>query len=233
MNIELDYLDDETWIRTYNNDCFTVFPQIEAGSVDLVLTDPPYGITGLAWDVVPDLDKLFTETRRVLKPDGIAVMTANQPFTTQLILAGRKYFSRWYCRVWVKSRNSNPRQVKLRPLPIHEDVIIFYNSLGTYNPQNWTKGDYSYEEMRYPTSVMYHDSIRAPHPTQKPVSLFEDLIRTYSNEGDHILDPFMGSGTTGVAAFNTCRSFIGVEKEKIYFDMCTNRLCRGDEHATE
>lgn len=225
----------------------TSIMRIPDGAIDLILTDPPYGVTDCEWDVRPDLDFMWKEFNRVLKPNGAAVVTATQPFATDLINANRKWFR--YDLVWVKSNPVGFLNSHKMPMRQHELVLVFYRRLPTYNPQmsksaprvakalkreSRGSGVYrktlniSYEhEGHYPTSILPFNKEgggKDRHPTQKPVALFEYLIRTYSNPGEIILDPFMGSGTTAVAALNTMRKYIGFEKYDNYYKSAIERI---------
>lgn len=245
--------------RLILGDCLEVLPTLEAGSIDLVCADPPYGTTACKWDTVIPLEPLWRELRRVLKPRRAVVLNACQPFTTTLIGSNRKWFK--YAWVWLKSQPGDPMNAKNRPLRAHEDVCVF--SEGTtanrsprrmkYNPQelrpcrkqkgNWYRlaGDDSFKPRRpsheptylseftnYPTTVLYFPQDRKAegrvHPTQKPVALLEYLVRTYSDEGDTVLDFCMGSGTTGVACLRAGRKFVGIEKDADYFALARRRL---------
>jgi site-specific DNA-methyltransferase (adenine-specific) len=225
-------------------DCYELMKGIPDGSIDLVLTDPPYNTTACEWDKQPiDLPDLWKHFKRVLKPKGAVVMTGSQPFTTDLILSNRKWFG--YCLVWEKQRPTGFLSAKNKPLKSHEDVIVFYSNKTTYNPQglrptfanNGRKnkggavfgegiGKQSIQEIgNYPRSVVSFDvGNDYLHPTQKPVELFEYLIRTYSNPGETILDPFAGSGTAALAAHATGRNFICMERERKYCEIANKRL---------
>ena len=191
---------------------------------------------------------MWKEVWRVLKPNGACVLTASQPFTTTLISSSMKEFR--YTLVWEKQKGSDPLNARRKPLKSHEDVVVFYKKQPTYNPQfeigeSYTrKGDCSVkstnfnkaketgtvvnEGKRYPKSVLKFTSEGmnrgSLHPTQKPVALMEYLIRTYSNEGEIVLDFTCGSGSTGVAAVNTNRKFIGIELDENYFQIAEARI---------
>jgi site-specific DNA-methyltransferase (adenine-specific) len=231
-------------------DCYELMKDIPDGSIDLVLTDPPYNTSCLSWDQQPiDLPELWKHLKRVLKPKGAVVMTGSQPFTTDLINSNRTWFK--YCLVWEKDQPSNFLNAKQRPLSYHEDIIIF--NVFTYNPLMTYAGNFSNQPQlgkyngnvygkaigettfnpslyRYPKSIMKfnktkHNQINGGlHPTQKPFELFEYLIRTYSNPGETILDPFCGSCTTSIAAFNTGRNCISIEREEKYYKIGLERL---------
>lgn len=233
-------------MKCHNADCFDVLPALSEDSVDLVITDPPYNMTACSWDKSFDVKLWWSEIKRVCKKDANIVVFSKQPFTTLLNSSNLPMFK--YELIWCKQQATNPMCAKKRIMPIHENISVFYKKLGTYNPQmvygksNYKgfKGDKPIGEIygvkksehrdcsdgsRYPTSVLYYNNVRnAVHPTQKPVDLLEFLVKTYSNEGDVVLDPFMGSGTTGVACLNTGRSFIGVEKDEKYFNVANGRL---------
>lgn len=222
---------------------------IPDGSIDLILTDPPYGVTECPWDVRPDLGVLWVEFNRVLKKDGAAILTATQPFATELILANRRAFR--YDLVWVKSNPVGFLNARRMPLRQHELVLVFYRRLPAYHPQlvprenrprrtaairtsRATGGVYARCVPRpgqsagaYPTSVLAfakEGSGRKRHPTQKPVALFEHLIKSYSRSGETVLDPFMGSGTTAIAAIRSGRHFIGFEREEEFVRMAEGRI---------
>jgi len=234
-------------IHLMHGDCLEWMKEMPDGSVDMVLSDPPYGTTACKWDTVIDLPLMWEQLKRIIKPNGAIVMTASQPFTSALVMSNPKMFK--YCWVWNKRRPSNPMLAKKQCLKVHEDVCVFYGRLGAYNPQgvfntdgkprggvNPSKTDLGfgksakpvYKQTRsgYPKSIIEFgsDNTKNVHPTQKPVALMEYLIRTYTHEGETVLDPFMGSGTTGVACQNLNRSFIGIEMDDGYFAIAKNRI---------
>ncbi len=233
--------------------------EIEAGSVDLVLTDPPYGTTACKWDVVIPFEPMWAAVKRVLKPNGAVVLMASQPFTSALGASNLSWLR--YSWVWEKSRPTNFFHAKRRPLKGFEDVLVFYKAQSTYNPQGTSNidrtvknsgtkgrggvkinGDVSYtgqigskgvgfstfykqETTNYPRGILrFAQEASAFHPTQKPVALMEYLIRTYTNEGETVLDFTMGSGTTGVACVNMGRNFIGIERDEKYFEIAERRI---------
>lgn len=219
--------------------------EIESGSVDMILTDPPYGTTACKWDSIIPLEPMWEQLKRIIKPNGAIVMTASQPFTTTLIASNMKMFK--YCLVWEKSRSTGFLQAKFMPMKSHEDIAVFVGSgKPRYNPQkteghaptNSAKGyghsptfgnskERNYkggDTTRNPKSVLKFTSERGLHPTQKPVALMEYLIKTYTNESETVLDFAMGSGTAGVAAKNLNRSFIGIELDQGYFDIAKARI---------
>lgn len=227
-------------------DCLDIMPTIEAGSVDMVLADLPYGTTACKWDSVIPFEPLWREYRRICKPTAAIVLTARQPFTSLLISSNLDDFR--YSWVWHKGRPSNPLLAKRQPLRVHEDIAVFSTSAHGYYPQGLQAAtgprggtrpskseiieggrlvkEYRQEFFGYPKTIIDfpQDNSRNVHPTQKPVALMEYLIRTYTNEGDTVLDNTMGSGTTGVACANTGRKFIGIERDPTYFAIAEKRI---------
>lgn len=242
-------------------DCLERMKELENGSVDMVLTDPPYGITACKWDSVIPLDPMWKQLKRIIKPNGAIVMTASQPFTTTLIGSNMKMFK--YCWVWEKTRPSGHMHARNKPMKKHEDVCVFSDG-GTihkgesarrmnYYPQGLVRVDkISVQPSRgkkgsavvgglrpshkqtlqvpyegFPTTVLKIPSehnVGCYHPTQKPVALMEYLIKTYTNEGETVLDFTMGSGSTGVACKNLKRNFIGIELDDKYFEIAKRRI---------
>lgn len=230
-------------------DCLVEMSRIADGSVDLILCDLPYGTTACKWDTVIPFAPLWAHYRRVIKPRGAMVLTASQPFTSALVMSNPKWFRhRW---AWVRGKRvAGFLDAKHRPMRTFEDVLVFGPSRPAYNPQMvpdkrrrtgssgrmgalYGKGQQFYRVpqlntgWRYPTDVINinpDDGRLRVHPTQKPVALMEYLIRTYSNEGETVLDNCMGSGTTGVACLNTGRNFIGIEKDPDIFETAKNRI---------
>jgi site-specific DNA-methyltransferase (adenine-specific)/modification methylase len=216
-------------------------------SIDMILCDLPYGTTQNKWDSVIPLDELWKEYKRIIKDNGVIVLTSQGIFTAKLILSNEKWFK--YKLVWEKSKATNFLNAKKQPLRKHEDICVFYNKQPQYNPQmtegkpydkgvrkNQLTGSYGdfnpvhvkSEGMRYPTDVVYFKTAESEgkvyHPTQKPVALLEYLIKTYTRENELILDNCMGSGSTGVACLNTNRKFIGIEKDDNYFEIAKKRI---------
>ena len=236
----------------HNGDCIDVMKQIPSGIVDMVLADLPYGTTKCSWDVVIPFDSLWREFSRICKKDATLVFTASQPFTSLLITSNLPMFR--YCWVWNKAKAGNFASVKNQPLKIHEDIVVF-GKVNKYQPimnrgKLRTKGGYPVSresaanrgttqsvknDVYYPKSILDFSTANNTdsrlHPTQKPVSLFEYLIETYTSEGDLVLDNCMGSGTTCVACKNTKRRFIGIEKEIRYYEIARTRLEGGYSHA--
>lgn len=227
-----------------HGDCLELMGQIPDGSVDMVLADPPYGTTACKWDSIIPLKPMWKHLKRVIKPNGAIVMTASQPFTTTLIASNMAMFK--YSWVWLKNRYTGFLQSKSRPMRAHEDIVVFVDGVPTYNPQkttghiptnsargyghsptfgkckprNYKGGDTT----RFPKSLLRFDCERGLHPTQKPVPLMEYLIRTYTNEGEMVLDFAFGSLTTGVACKRTNRDFIGIELNETYFAIGKKRI---------
>jgi len=237
-------------INLIHGDCLERMKEISDGSVDMVLTDPPYGTTSCKWDSVIPFEPMWEQLKRITKKNGAIVMTASQPFTSALVMSNVKMFK--YCWVFGKSLPVGHGYAKYRPMSNHEDVTVFSNGGGktTYNPQKkprtepraYTRKSVSLSgsssmishdgETRVlggknPTTIIsFNTSVQKGkvHPTQKPVALMEYLIKTYTNEGEAVLDFTMGSGTTGVAAKNLNRCFIGIEMDETYFNIAKGRI---------
>ena len=224
-------------------DCLERMKEIDAGSVDAVIADPPYGTTACKWDAVIPLEPMWEQLKRVIKPNGAIVLFGSQPFTTALIHSNLGEFR--YTWIWDKARPSNPQLAKKQPLKSHEDVCVFYRKFPTYNPQglveipeagrkvhmpepnslgHCVRKPYVQTHTNYPKAILNIKAERGLHPTQKPVALMEYLIRTYTNEGETVLDFTMGSGTTGVACVKTKRDFIGIELDDGYFKIAEQRI---------
>ena len=239
-------------ISLMQGDCLGRMKEIESGSVDAIICDPPYGTTACKWDSVIPLEPMWEQLKRVIKPNGAIVMTASQPFTSVLVSSNLSQFRQ--IQVWDKKMPTGHLNAKKKILSRHEDIVMFSPSkFGhfTYNPIK-TKGrmrnktpkrkadDYdgraygkvkhrgdNYNDEYYPTSIVEVSNANQgnkQHPTQKPVALMEYLIKTYTNEGETVLDFTMGSGTTGVAAKNLNRKFIGIELDKEYFKIAEKRI---------
>ena len=230
--------------RIYNMDCFEGMGLIEPGSVGLVLTDPPYGTTRNNWDKMPDLDRLWIAIKSVLRTGGAAVMTSQTPFDKVLGVSNLSWLK--YEWIWKKIQATGFLNSKKAPLKQHENVLVFSAaSLDkmTYNPQgvirckqakyckSWPSSNYGNQReyisefSNYPKDLLEYgpDPIKL-HPTQKPLELMRYMVRTYSNPGDIVLDPFMGSGTTAVACAMERRNFIGFELDENYFNLANKRL---------
>lgn len=225
--------------QLYRGDCLDVMKDIPDGSVDLILTDPPYGTTACKWDSIIPLEPMWGQLKRLIKPNGAIVMTASQPFTTTLIASNMKMFK--YCWVWKKSKPTGHLNAKKQPLRTYEDVVVFYDNQCIYNPQGvkptdkvvsrTNRGNYGecskttrQTVTNYPRNIVEFPSVDGVHQTQKPVALMEYLIRTYTNDGETVLDFTMGSGTTGVACGNTGRKFIGIELDRGYYHIARKRI---------
>lgn len=234
-------------IELIEGDCMEVMRELPSGSIDMVLCDLPYGTTANKWDAVIPFEPLWREYKRLCK--GAIVLTASQPFTSALVMSNPKAFKHEW--IWIKNRGSNFANTVREPMKEHESALVFAFGKWTYNKQmqertgggldrvNYdfnlrTQSDNygvmpgvptkSLPELRVPSSWQKFNTEVGLHPTQKPVPLFEYLVKTYSNEGDTVLDNTMGSGTTGVACQLLGRSFIGIEKDPSYFDTAMNRL---------
>lgn len=217
-------------------------------SIDMILCDLPYGTTQCKWDSIIPFDKLWVQYQRIIKSNGAIVLTASQPFTSNLVMSNPKLFR--YSLVWEKSKSTGYLNSKKMPMRSHEDILVFYKNLPTYNPQMveglpYDKGTANrptevYREqkgeihvknesgLRYPRSVQYFKTAESEgkvyHPTQKPIKLMEWLIKTYSNENDIILDNCIGVGTTAIAAIKTNRKYIGIEIDEKYFNIAQRRV---------
>lgn len=245
-------------VKIYNEDCIIGMQKIPDGSVDFVLTDLPYGMTDCEFDNRIDLTKFWEEIKRVTKPNAAVALFSILPFTVDLINANRKMFR--YEWIWQKSLAVGFLNAHKMPMRIHENILIFYRKLPTYNPQ-WREGkpysrlrkklsqtrnykafndeprDYLTlsDGRRYPTDILEYNQPFCggkgdkSHPQQKPVDLLEYLIKTYTNEGEVVLDATMGSGSTGVAAVNTGRRFIGFELDEHYYNVANGRIKKAYE----
>jgi site-specific DNA-methyltransferase (adenine-specific) len=237
--------DTMSWVL-YEDDCFNVFPEIEDESVDMILCDLPYGTTACKWDTILPLDELWLEYKRVIKDKGAIVLTASQPFTSALVSSNYEMFK--YSWIWDKKKPSSALHCNISPLKKHEDVLVFginpnYQPImekaevRTDAPRIAKNGDafggnsiyrqHSNHGLKYPKSIIEISNANQSnrlHPTQKPVALFEYLIKTYTNENDLVLDNCAGSGTTGVACQNLNRNCILIEKEHDYCDIIRERM---------
>lgn len=241
-----DYINSDTII---NADCIEAMKHIKDKSIDCIVCDLPYGVTRCKWDSVIPFDKLWEQYERIIKDNGAIILFGNGIFTANLMLSNKKLWR--YNLIWEKTSPTGFLNAKRMPLRNHEDICIFYKKQPTYNPQKTTgherkvsmahhkinckkTEDYgehnltSYDSTeRYPKSVLKFKTDKqksALHPTQKPVALLEYLIKTYSNEGDLILDNTMGVGSTCIACINTNRHFIGIELDKNYFELSKKRI---------
>lgn len=241
-------------IKLYNNDCIEVMKQLisEGVTVDCIITDLPYGTTPCPWDVVIPFEDMWECINKIIKPNGAIVLFGQEPFSSLLRISNIKNYK--YDWIWKKERLTNVFQVKRRPGKVVENISVFYKKQPTYHPQktkhngplrtnkigdnagfsitqtgSGTKPiEYNDDGTRYPLQIiefnrdsMYEEKY---HPTQKPIELLEYLIKTYTDEGEIVLDFTMGSGSTGVACQNLNRNFIGIELDKNYFDIATERI---------
>ena len=233
--------------KIYNEDCLEGMKNIDSESIDMILCDLPYGTTACKWDVIIPFEKLWEQYKRIIKPNGAIVLTGSQPFTSKLVCSNLDMFR--YEWIWNKSKATLFQNCNKMPMKKHENVLVFYQKAPIYNPQfekcqPYTRNTNSLrkisgflnntmitasiinKETRHPTTVVSFDNGNQNrlHPTQKPVALFEYLIKTYTNEGDLVLDNCMGSGTTAIACMNTTRNFIGFELDKTYYEICLKRI---------
>ena len=228
-------------------DCLELMKTIPDGSVDLILTDPPYGTTACKWDSVIPFEPMWIELKRIIKSDGVIALFGAEPFSSLLRCSNIKDFK--YDWIWEKSKATGFLNSKKQPLRAHEIISVFYSKSPTYNPQmtegmaynkgirkeqtdNDVYGSFEQVEvksdgLRFPRSVQYFKTAESEggfHKTQKPVALLEYLIKTYTNENETVLDFTCGSGSTGVAAVNTNRSFIGLGLDENYFNIAEKRI---------
>ena len=229
-------------------DCLEIMKSIPSGSIDAIITDPPYGTTACKWDSVIDFDLMWEQLNRIIKPNGAIVLFGSEPFSSALRMSNIKnYKYDWY---WEKTSATNHLNAKKQPLRLYEIISVFYKKQPTYNPQGLVKGVFKnsrpskskkvegnkvYRQEReygcseygnYPKNKLHfaNPNKNSLHPTQKPVALMEYLIKTYTNEKETVLDFTMGSGSTGVAAKNLNRSFIGIEQDENYFNIAKERI---------
>lgn len=243
-----DYKNENLWLM--QGDCLERMKEIPDGSVDAVICDPPYGTTQNKWDSVINLEVMWKELWRCLKPNGVVVLCSAQPYTSVLVssqLSNYKY--EW---VWIKNLKTGPLNAKRMPMGGHESLQVFAKLPCTYNPQkrprttelkagnkkNSKTTNYGMQKEDYvdnqsdwinpDTALLHikcvHNSSGKFHPTQKPVELMEYMIKTYTNEDETVLDFTMGSGSTGVGCMNTGRKFIGIEMDEDYFEVAKNRI---------
>ena len=231
----------------YQGDCFKTLKRIEDKSIDMILCDLPYGTTACKWDTRIPLEPLWKEYKRIIKDNGAIVLTASQPFTSRLVMSNLEMFK--YELIWEKEQGTNQFLAKYQPLKKHENILVFCKQKTVYNPQ-YTEAkiknsirdknggvdkitgiklkptEYHNQGRNYPVSIIKanRELNNRYHPTQKPVALFEYLIKTYTNEGDLVLDNCIGSGTTAIACINLNRHYIGCELEKKYYDIALKRI---------
>lgn len=233
--------------KIYNEDCLIGMKRIPDKSVDMILCDLPYGTTQCKWDTVIPFEPLWEQYERIIKDNGAIVLTGSEPFSSMLRMSNLKLFK--YDWIWDKVKGTGFLNAKRQPMRNHETVSVFYRKQCTYNPQKTQghslkksfrakhlqtdvygemKNDYLYESTdRYPRSIQVFSTDTqnsSLHPTQKPVALFEYLVKTYTNEGEIVLDNCIGSGTTAIACINTNRHYIGFESGKNYYDLAVKRI---------
>jgi site-specific DNA-methyltransferase (adenine-specific) len=235
-------------IQLLQGDCIEMMKTLPDKSVDAIITDPPFGTTACKWDSVIPFEPMWEQLKRIIKPNGAIVLFGSQPFTSALVMSNPKMFK--YEWIWEKTRASNPYLANIRPLGAHENVLIFGIDKINYKPQKTDGCSYAIskksggrvagdkktnnidflgkkQDGRFPRTVqriMNSSSEAGLHPTQKPVALMEYLIKTYTNEGETVLDFTAGSGTTGVAAINTNRNAILIERDAGYCEIIKNRI---------
>lgn len=234
-------------IRLYNDDCLSVMDELinQNIKIDAIITDPPYGTTACKWDSIISFPEMWKRINQLTKPNSAVVLFGSEPFSSALRMSNIKnYRHSW---IWDKKQAGNPFIAKLAPLKVYENIEVFSNKKVNYYPQmiigkyrkkggckvdnlitNTKANNYTtYNNLYYPKAILeFSNAVKKGkiHPTQKPVALIEYLIKTYTKENETVLDFTMGSGTTGIACLNTNRKFIGIEKDKKYFELAENRL---------
>lgn len=237
--------------KILQGDCLEMMKGIPDGSIDVVIADPPYGTTACKWDTVIPFEPMWEQLKRVTKKNGAIVLFGSQPFTSALVMSNPKMFK--YEWIWEKNRGSNFASTKYQPMKEHENILVFGEARVNYYPTKQlraegglTRSKYNVNasntgkregyggikgidsgkigDYRVPRSIQKFNTEVGLHPTQKPVALMEYLIKTYTNEGETVLDFTAGSGTTGVACQNLNRNFILIEKEPEYIKIIENRL---------
>jgi len=225
-------------------DCLEIMKSIPSGSIDAIITDPPYGTTACKWDSVIDFKLMWEQLNRIIKPNGAIVLFGSEPFSSALRMSNIKNYK--YDWIWDKPKGSGFLNAKKRPLRHYETISIFSYGTPIYYPQGLIKGVFNnsrpaleneptlYGKQKqhkkskftnYPKDIIRYSKPHKPlHPTQKPIELMEYLIKTYTNENEMVLDFTCGSGSTGVACVNTKRNFIGIEQDENYFDIAKKRI---------
>ena len=231
-------------IKLIHGDCLIEMKRIPDKSIDCIICDLPYGTTACKWDTIIPFEPLWAQYKRIIKDNGAIVLFGNEPFSSKLRLSNFEMYK--YDWKWDKVRGSNFATVKIRPFNSFEDIMVFYKKQPTYNPQMEEGKPYSQKQgyvgeskqtglhrkevitvnngERYPLSIIRFSKEQGLHPTQKPEALLKYLVKTYTNEGDTVLDNTMGSGTTGVACKNLNRNFIGIELDEKYFNIAKERI---------
>jgi DNA modification methylase len=239
-------------------DCLEVMKGIPDGSIDAIITDPPYGTTACKWDSVIDFTLMWKQLNRIIKPNGAIVLFGSEPFSSVLRVSNIKDYK--YDWVWDKNKPTGMLNAKRQPLRRFENVMVFYKKQCTYNPQKiknpngiekrslyaynreneggettgeikqgGVSSDYEADKLLPVNIQVFKKPNKPKHPTQKPVLLMEYLIKTYTNENETVLDFTMGSGSTGLAAKNTNRKFIGIEQDENYFKIATDRISKEEK----
>lgn len=230
--------------KLMQGDCLKLMKDIPDESIDMILCDLPYGTTACKWDTIIPFEPLWEQYNRIIKDNGAIVLFGSEPFSTLLRYSNLKMFK--YDWIWEKEQGANFMLCKYQPYKVHEIISVFSKKKHLYNPQmtegkpyisgKGTSGDITKNVVkvqtknsgtRYPRSIQRFNTDKAKgsfHPTQKPVALLEYLIKTYTNEGDIVLDNCMGSGSTGVACINTNRNFYGIELDEHYFEIARKRI---------
>lgn len=238
----MDYRDESIWLM--HGDCLDRMKEIPDGSVNLILCDLPYGTTQNKWDSIIDLTTLWAELKRIVKPNGAIVLFAQTPFDK--VLGASNLGMLRYEWIWEKPKATGHLNAKKSPMKSHENILVFYSKPPTYNPQktlgvpykgsggkskNDNYGNFdavregSVDGSRYPrTNISFTHEVKPVHPTQKPVPLMEYMVKTYTNEGETVLDFTAGSFTTGVACRNLNRKFIGIEMDETYYNVAKDRI---------
>ena len=241
-------------INLHNGDCLEVMKTIESGSVDAIITDPPYGTTACKWDSVIDFELMWEQLNRIIKPNGAIVLFGSEPFSSALRMSNIKNYK--YDWIWEKNKTTGVFTAKKQPLKNHEIISVFYKKQCTYNFQKEDRSINSHAKKEqfhtdkksiygnseviskevvkgsksYPKTVKFFKSVhtvgknKSVHPTQKPIALMEYLIKTYTNKNETVLDFTMGSGSTMVACNNLNRNGIGIEMDENYFNIATKRV---------
>ena len=240
-------------IELWQGDCLELMKNIPDKSIDMILCDPPYGTTACKWDTIIPFEPLWEQYNRIIKDNGAIVLFGAEPFSTLLRYSNLKAFK--YDWIWEKEQGANFMLCKYQPYKVHEIISVFSRSRHIYHPQmtegkpyisgKGTSGDITRNVVkiqtknngtRYPRSIQRFNTEKSKgsfHPTQKPVPLLEYLIKTYTNEGETVLDNCMGSGSTGVACVNTNRRFIGIELDDGYFNIAKNRIEEAEQALKE
>jgi site-specific DNA-methyltransferase (adenine-specific) len=230
--------------QVIQGDCLEVMKDIPDKSIDMILCDLPYGTTACKWDTIIPFEPLWEQYKRIIKDNGAIVLTSAQPFTSALVMSNPDMYKHHW--IWIKEKGTGFQVAKYRPMMKTEDIIMFSKKSAKYNPQMVTRekplkyryptvqsksnpiASYTNKEVisthKFPENTLIFKTERGSHPTQKPVALFEYLIKTYTNEGDLVLDNCAGSGTTGVACKNLNRNYILIEKEPEYIKIIEERL---------